>query len=67
MKIRPLGVEFVCFELLGSPCLKKFLILIRTERDIITNVYQSACTVPIIIHDLIKIEFLGRFSKNNQI
>ena len=45
-----------------------FLIRRRTERDVIQNVRQSACEVPVI---LVRVQwnlnFLARFSKNTQI
>jgi hypothetical protein len=45
-----------------------FLILRRTERDMIRNIYRSSCKVPVII---VRFEwnftFLERFSKNTQI
>ena len=44
------------------------LILGRTERDMVKNIYRSACTVPVIVvvrfqQNLI---FVDRFSKSNQ-
>jgi hypothetical protein len=45
-----------------------FLILRRTERDIITHVHRSSCKVPVILvgHQW-NLSFLNTFSKNTQI
>jgi len=45
-----------------------FLILRRTEQDIIKIVYCCTCKVPVIIVRVQRnLNFLDRFSKNNQI
>ena len=46
-----------------------FLILRRTERDMIKNVYRSSCTVPVIVvvRFSVNCSFLDIISKNSQI
>jgi hypothetical protein len=39
----------MCFDILYKSCLQKLLILRRTERDVIKNIYSFLCKVPIII------------------
>ena len=41
-----------------------FLILIRTERDVIIHVYCSSSKVPVIVRFSWKLNFLGRFPEN---
>ena len=43
-----------------------FLILRRSERDMIKNVYRSSCRVPVLCQILLTLEFLDRFSENTK-
>ena len=44
-----------------------FLILRRTVRDMIKNVYWSSCKVPFFCQILINLYFSDKFSKNKKI
>jgi hypothetical protein len=58
----------MCVLTFSTSFSEKFLILRRTQRDIITNVYRTSCQVPVTLVRCKEILiFLDVFSKNTQI
>jgi hypothetical protein len=58
----------MCVSIFSTNLSEIFFILRRTERDMIKNVYWSACKLSVLLVLLQRIlKFLDRFSKNTQI
>jgi hypothetical protein len=58
----------MCVLIFSAKISETFLILWRTERDMVKNVYRSLCTVPLIlVRFQWNTKFLDRLLKNTQI
>jgi hypothetical protein len=57
----------ICVLIICTILSETFLVVRRTDRDIIKNVYWSSCKVPVVIVRFERnLKFINRFSKNTE-